>query len=48
MLLALAVLGLTPGISYSWLVDDPERASRGGWVFDGSRGDPLFGCSDLR
>jgi len=34
------------------LVDDPERASRGGWVFDdGDRkeyADPLFGCRDLR
>lgn len=27
-------------------VDDPERASRGGWVFDGR--DPVFGCRDLR
>ena len=29
-----------------YLVDDPERASRGGWVFDGV--DPYFGYSDLR
>lgn len=28
------------------LVDDPERASRGGWVFDSV--DPYFGYSDLR
>eukprot|EP00887_Chlorella_sp_A99_P002660 scaffold6.g2660.t1 len=46
VLLALAVLGLAPAISFSWLVDDPERASRGGWVFEGR--DPVFGCRDLR
>ena len=46
VLLALAVLGLTPAVSFSMLVDDPERASRGGWVFEGR--DPLFGCRDLR
>ena len=28
------------------LEDDPERASRGGWVFQTR--DPYFGCSDLR
>jgi putative glutathione S-transferase len=35
-----------PPCSFSRAVDDPERASRGGWVFDGK--DPVFGCSDLR
>ena len=30
------------------LVDDPLKASRGGWVFDGSRGkDPIFNSRDL-
>lgn len=33
-------------IDVVYLVDDPERASRGGWVFDGV--DPYFACSDLR
>ena len=27
-------------------MDDPERASRGGWVFDAP--EPVFGCRDLR
>eukprot|EP00894_Picocystis_sp_ML_P002325 jgi/Pico_ML_1/52842/g3490.t1 len=26
--------------------DDPEKASRGGWIFDGR--DPVFGAKDLR
>ena len=32
------------------LLDDPERASRGGWAFDPSRGfqDPVFQAKDLR
>ncbi|KAL4857982.1 Glutathionyl-hydroquinone reductase PcpF [Chlorella vulgaris] len=46
VLLALVVAGLQGTISFSRAVDDPERASRGGWVFDGK--DPVFGCSDLR
>lgn len=29
-----------------YLVDDPEKASRGGWIFQGM--DPYFGYSDLR
>ena len=29
-------------------MDDPERASRGGWVFDEPGGDPVFGRRDLR
>lgn len=32
--------------SFSRVLDDPERASRGGWVFEGR--DPIFGCRDLR
>ncbi|KAL4457697.1 hypothetical protein ABPG75_012562 [Micractinium tetrahymenae] len=46
VLLALAVCGLEDIVSFSRAVDDPERASRGGWVFDGR--DPVFGCRDLR
>mmetsp|Transcript_55092 Transcript_55092/g.165041 ORF Transcript_55092/g.165041 Transcript_55092/m.165041 type:complete len:285 (-) Transcript_55092:408-1262(-) len=32
------------------LVDDPTKASRGGWIFgpSPSQRDPLFGCADLR
>jgi len=32
------------------LLDDPQRASRGGWAFDPSRGfqDPVFNAADLR
>ena len=32
------------------LLDDPERASRGGWAFDASQGfaDPVFQAKDLR
>ncbi|GAB4820715.1 hypothetical protein N2152v2_007761 [Parachlorella kessleri] len=46
VLLALAVTGLDRHIGFTWLVADPERASRGGWVFDDR--DPIFGCRDLR
>ena len=33
-------------ISWSSAVADPEKASRGGWVFPND--DPIFGCKDLR
>ena len=46
VLLALIVRGVLPHISYTLAVDDPERASRGGWVFDTP--EPVFGCKDLR
>ena len=46
MLLALILRGLAPHITYTMAVDDPERASRGGWVFD--EPDPVFGAKDLR
>jgi len=46
VLLALIVRGLLPHISYTIAADDPERASRGGWVFD--MPEPVFGCKDLR
>ena len=49
VLLALAILGLNPFITFTWLLDDAERASRGGWVFDAATGvDPVFGAADLR
>ncbi len=46
VLLALILRGLLPHISYSVAADDPERASRGGWVFDTP--EPVFGAKDLR
>lgn len=46
MLLALILRGLAPHITYTMAIDDPERASRGGWVFD--EPDPVFGAKDLR
>ena len=46
VLLALIVRGLLPHISYTVAADDPERASRGGWVFDTP--EPVFGRNDLR
>ena len=30
----------------TWAADDPERASRGGWVFNSP--EPVFGKNDLR
>ena len=44
--LTLVLQGLTRHISIVNAVDDPERASRGGWVFDTP--EPVFGCNDLR
>lgn len=44
--LTLVLRGLTQHISIVNAVDDPERASRGGWVFDTP--EPVFGCNDLR
>ena len=49
VLLALALLGLDRYITFTWLLDDAERASRGGWVFDAATGvDPVFSAKDLR
>jgi hypothetical protein len=49
VLLAIAVLGLEDFVTYTWLLDDAERSSRGGWVFDASTGlDPVYGAADLR
>lgn len=46
VVLALIVRGLTEHISVTWAADDPERASRGGWVFNSP--EPVFGKNDLR
>lgn len=46
VVLALIVRGLTQHISITWAADDPERASRGGWVFNSP--EPVFGKNDLR
>ena len=46
VLLALILRGLTQHVSYTMAADDPERASRGGWVFNTP--DPVFGKRDLR
>lgn len=43
------MLGLTDNeITVTQLVDDPVKASRGGWVFSGQQSDPLYNCNDLR
>lgn len=46
VLLALIIRGLLPHISFTMAIDDPERASRGGWVFD--QPEPVFNAKDLR
>lgn len=46
VLLVLALTGLDQHISVGRLADIPERATRGGWVFDGSP-DPVTGARDL-
>lgn len=44
--LALALRGLEDDFIIIQAVDAPEKASRGGWVFDSP--EPVFGCRDLR
>ena len=46
VMLALVLRGLLPHIGVTHAVDDAERASRGGWVFDTP--EPVFGARDLR
>lgn len=46
VLLTLAVRGLADSVTVTQLADDPERASRGGWVM--AEPDPVFGAADLR
>lgn len=49
VLLALTLYGLQEHVTVTNLVDDAEKARRGGWVF--GRGlhekDPVFGAADL-
>ena len=44
--MAVVLRGLLEHVSITFAQDDPERASRGGWVFDTP--EPVFGASDLR
>mmetsp|Transcript_5211 Transcript_5211/g.13129 ORF Transcript_5211/g.13129 Transcript_5211/m.13129 type:complete len:401 (+) Transcript_5211:34-1236(+) len=46
--LARAIRGLESYLSITTVLDRPEEASRGGWVFERSDPDPLFGARDLR
>jgi putative glutathione S-transferase len=46
VLLALALRGLSGAIGVTRLLDEPERATRGGWVMPRG-GDPVFGAKDL-
>ena len=46
VVLTIILRGLTQHIGITNAVDDAERASRGGWVFDTP--DPVFGKNDLR
>lgn len=45
-LLALAVRGVSGAVTVTRLLDEPERATRGGWVMPPG-GDPVFGAKDL-
>jgi len=44
----LALRRLEGVVGVTRLVDDPERASRGGWAIDEADPDPLCGAADLR
>jgi hypothetical protein len=44
---ALAVRGVAGAVSVTQLLDEPERATRGGWVVQARGGDPIFGAKDL-
>eukprot|EP00550_Attheya_septentrionalis_P002011 CAMPEP_0198287796 /NCGR_PEP_ID=MMETSP1449-20131203/6495_1 /TAXON_ID=420275 /ORGANISM="Attheya septentrionalis, Strain CCMP2084" /LENGTH=401 /DNA_ID=CAMNT_0043985817 /DNA_START=245 /DNA_END=1450 /DNA_ORIENTATION=- len=47
--LALALRSMDKSeIGFTILVDDPVKASRGGWVFGATDRDPLANCRDLR
>jgi putative glutathione S-transferase len=46
--LTVALRGLDEKIKVVQMTDDAERASRGGWVFETSRPDPVFRAKDLR
>lgn len=40
--------GQPPLVGVTRLLDDPVKASRGGWVFAVDRPDPIYQCGDLR
>ena len=46
--LTVALRGLEDRVRIVKMTDDAERASRGGWVFESDRPDPVFGARDLR
>ncbi|KAK3288051.1 hypothetical protein CYMTET_4461 [Cymbomonas tetramitiformis] len=46
VLLVLAIRGLRGDVGVGELQDNPEKATRGGWVFPGMK-DPVSGCRDL-
>ena len=46
--LTIALRGLGDHVRVVPMTDDAERASRGGWVFESSSPDPVFGARDLR
>ena len=46
--LTVALRGLEDRVRIVKMTDDAERASRGGWVFESDRPDPVFRARDLR
>eukprot|EP00965_Chrysotila_dentata_P238699 6202669-Pleurochrysis_carterae.AAC.1 len=48
VLIALKLRGLLGKVSFTRLIDDPEKASRGGWAFAPTAPDPLCNAPDLR
>ena len=46
--LTVALRGLEDRVRVVKMTDDAERASRGGWVFESDRPDPVFRAKDLR
>uniref|UniRef100_A0A7S1JF65 GST C-terminal domain-containing protein n=1 Tax=Eutreptiella gymnastica TaxID=73025 RepID=A0A7S1JF65_9EUGL len=48
LVLALRGLDAEGHVSSSLLLDDPMKASRGGWAFSEDRPDPIYGAQDLR
>ena len=46
VVLAVLLRGLTGHVAVTMAIDDAERASRGGWVFNTP--EPVYGAKDLR
>eukprot|EP00752_Nemacystus_decipiens_P011878 g10533.t1 len=46
--LAVVLRDLVPGVTFSYMDDNPDKASRGGWAFTDEEPDPVFGVNDLR